>query len=319
MFIRMRQDTDEQPRTALSAKSWFVFVIAGSMSISACETTNGVSVEPFQKYHASVVQLGVSAETALAVEQDLVYKRYMESWQSVGTFDQLQLEPAPGGSPFAMQLTDAPLFQTMQEARARLGDLNDLVVQYAELLLVLAGAADTSVAVDAETVAGDLRTSAEALASSINLNVEIDGGWFFGFGALARQYAESKRKDLLVDLIRSSDDEIRALATAGKQISQLSALGIQTEYQASFSKLTADVARLSNSGANERVETILALNAETLRQLNTLKLLHDAYDALPSAHSTLQQSVRDGSQYSLTTLLTYAESLNQRYDQFTED
>ena len=183
----------------------------------------------------------------------------------------------------------------------------------------VAGADERSVAVDAERVATELRSSAEALATSLNLSPEIDDRWFFGFGTLARQYVESKRKDLLVELVRSADDEIRAFATAGTQITQLSALGIQTEYQSAFSTLTADAAGLSGAGASALVERILELNEETLRQLQTLRLLHDAYDALPAAHRALEQSVRDGSEVSLATLLTYVESLKRRYDEFAED
>ena len=194
MLLRAGTETFNPPGTRWPAKSLSMLLAFGAMLLSACETIDQVSVEPFQEYEASVIQLGASADAALAVEQDLVYRRYMDSWQSSASFDQLQLEP--GGSPFAMQLTDAPLFQEIQKARSGLNDLNKLVEQYAGLLVVLAGADERSVAVHAERVATELRSSAEALATSLNLSPEIDDRWFFGFGTLPEPFCRLRRRPL---------------------------------------------------------------------------------------------------------------------------
>jgi hypothetical protein len=265
------------------------------------------------------VQLAASADQALAAEQGLTYRRYIETVASTGEIEKLKLLDDPEASVFEMQVADLPLFQRIQSTRSNLASLHELLEQYARLLLVLAGASETSPGIDAVAVATELRTNATSLAESLNSKPDLDNGWFFGFGVIAQEYVESKRRDLLIELLQSANDEVRAFAVLGQQISMLSAAGIQTEYNASYSRQSAGLSDLSERQRQERVEDILELNAQTLRQLESLKQLHDAYGALPGAHLQLQSAVASGSAPSTSALLTYAESLRDKYKSFSEE
>jgi hypothetical protein len=287
----------------------------GLVLLMGCASAKTVPTQPFQEFHGSITQLKLSADAAIAVEQELVYARIVEEWKASGTVDQLQLES--GATPFSMQLEEAPLFQLIGEARDNLGAINDLVLQYAETLEVLAGSGDGSPKVDADAVANNLRASADSLATTLGIENQIPGGFFFGFGELAKSYVENKRQDALIELIRSSQPEIDAFAKAGQNLAKLSGAGIQREYLAAYSKLTVGASDLSASQREKLIKEILALNEQTLRNLDALRLIDSAYGALPEAHRKLETSVRDGVSLSFTELLTYAEALKRRYDEFT--
>ena len=289
------------------------------LALGACASVSTLPASPFQQFHASVVQLAASADQALAVEQELVYRRYIESVAPTGEMGPLKLLDDPEVSIFEMKVADVPLFQEIQTTRSKLAALHSLLEEYAALLLVLAGATDTSPSIDALAVATELRTNATSLAASLNANPDVDNDWFFGFGVLAQEYVESKRRDKLIMLLRSADDEMRAFAELGQQISLLSAAGIQAEYNASFSAQTQGVDEIGARQRQDVVVDVLELNAQTLRQLESLKQLHDAYGALPGAHLQLQSAVTSGTAPSVSALLSYAENLRDKYRSFNEE
>ncbi len=297
----------------------FSCVSACFFLFAGCTAATTVPAKPFQEFQQSIAQLKASSDQALSVEQELVYQRYVEEWKLAGTVDQLQLQPNQNPSPFNMQLAEAVLFKDIQAARSNLGKINTLVLQYANTLLLLTGSSDQSPNIDADSIAGELQTNANALAVTLGRENDIADGFFFGFGVLAKNYVEGKRQESLIELIRSSQAEIRSFAAAGRQITQISGSGIQAEYLTSYSKMTAAASELSESERGELIEAILALNEQTLRQLDTLKLIYEAYGALPAAHRKLEQSVKDGASLSFTELLTYAETLKNRYKEFTEE
>ena len=289
------------------------------LAFSACASVSTLPSEPFQMYHASVVQLAASADQALAAEQELAYRRYIETAAPTGEIGQLKLQDDPEASVFEMKVADVPLFQEIQATRSNLASLHSLLEKYAELLLVLAGASDKSQSIDAVAAATELRTKATSLAESLKAKPDLDNGWFFGFGVLAQEYVESKRRDQLVSLLQSADDEMRAFAELGQQISMLSAGGIQAEYNASYSAQTQGVNELDARRRQELFTDVLELNAQTLRQLESLKQLYDAYGALPGAHLQLQSAVASGTAPSVSALLSYAESLRDKYKSFSEE
>lgn len=303
-------------RTAIARLS---LACAWCLAISGCASVSTLPASPFQQFHASVVQLAASADQALAAEQELTYRRYIETVASTGEIGQLKLLDDPDASVFEMKVADVPLFREIQATRANLAALHALLENYAELLLVLAGTSDTAQSVDAVAAATELRTNATSLAETLQVKPELNNDWFFGFGVLAQEYVESRRRDHLTSLLQSADDEMRAVAQLGQQISMLSAAGIQAEYNASYSKQTKEVNELGERDRQEVVADVLELNAQTLRQLESLKQLHDAYGALPGAHLQLQSAVASGTTPSASALLSYAESLRDRYKSFSEE
>jgi len=296
-----------------------IFSIAVSaIVIAGCASAASIPPQPFEDFEQAVATLKVSADEALLVEQQIVYDRYMAQWVEEADVLQLQLEADPF-DPFAIKIVGKSLYRDIQESRSKLRRLNTLVQDYAGTLVLLSGSTENSPTVDADTLASDLKTNAEAVARSLQLEVDIPNGLFFGFGQVAKNLVESKRQDLLIKLINESQAEIELFAEAGMNIAKLSASGISTEYLKKFSALTAGVNDLSESKRKKLIESLLALNEETLRQIDTLKMVHDAYQALPDAHRDLARAVEEGRSLSFTELLAVAESLKQRYDEFTED
>lgn len=289
------------------------------LALCACASVGTVPAGPFQQFHASVVQLGASADQALAAEQELTYQRYIHTVADTRGFDELQLHPDTDGAIFDMNVENVPLYGEIRATRKNLADMNALVGQYAEFLLAIAGAAENSPGVDATGVADALRTNATALAETLQVSPDLDNGWFFGFGVIAEAYVESRRREALVDLLRSADDEMNAFAQLGQMIASLSAGGIQAEYLASFSRETAGAGELDEQDRRELVADVLELNAQTLHQLETLRQLRDAYGALPGAHLQLQTAVASGTAPSASSLLAYAQSLRDRYRAFDEE
>lgn len=285
--------------------------------ITACASASSIPSPPFADFEQTVVQLKVSADQALAIEQKIVYERYLDQLQATGIVEDLQLQGSERPSPFSMQLEGAILFKDIAEARSKLDDMNSLIVQYAGTLLVLTGSAEDSTTIDADAAAEELRTSATALATRLGKEGAIPDGYFFGFGVLAKNYAENKRQDALTELIRSSQPEIAAFAEAGQQICQISGLGIQAEYGSAFSRLTEGAAGMPESRREDLIQSILDLNDETLQQLEILRLIYEAYGALPAAHRSLEGGASGSA--SFIELLAYTESLKNRYDKFSEE
>lgn len=303
--------TNHQLRLLLAAFS--------CLALGGCASVSPLPASPFQQFHASVVQLAASADQALAAEQALTYRRYIETVASSGEIGQLKLQDDPDASIFEMHVANVPLFRDIQATRSNLASLHALLERYAGLLLVLAGAGESSQSVDAVAAAAELRTRASSLAETLQAKPDIENDWFFGFGVLAQEYAESKRRELLIGLLQSADDEMRAIALLGQQVSMLSAAGIQAEYNASYGRQTRGVNELGERERQELVADLLELNAQTLRQLGLLKQLHDAYGALPGAHLQLKSAVASGTAPSASALLSYAESLRDRYRFFNEE
>ena len=293
-------------------------VTISAIAIAGCASAASIPPQPFEEFEQAVATLKVSADEALLVEQQIVYDRYMAQWIEEADVLQLQLEVDPL-DPFAIKISGKSLYRDIQESRSKLRRLNTLVQEYAGTLVLLSGSTGDSPNVDADTLASDLKTNAEAVARSLELEVDIPNGLFFGFGQVAKNLVESKRQDLLIRLINESQAEIELFAEAGQNIAKLSAFGISTEYQTKFSALTADVNDLTESKRKKLIESLVAINEETLRQIDTLKMVHDAYQALPDAHRDLARAVEEGRSLSFTELLAVAESLKQRYDEFTED
>lgn len=311
--MRIRSTTDSALRSA---------GIVGLLVIAGCAAPPSIAPQPFESFQQSVVQLRVSADAALLIEQDIVYERQLQSWIAEGSLDALLLEasaPPDPLNPFDLRMSGSSLYGEMQEARGNLDRLNSLVQDYATTLHLLTGSSEDSPNVDADALAGDLQTKAAGLAATLNLDVEVPGGFFFGFGELAKRYVENKRQSLLIELIRASQDEIELFAQLGQQICRLSAAGIDREYKGRFSAATADAAGLSGAERRVLIESILALNEETLRQMSTLKLVNDAYGSLPAAHRGLERTIAGGSSPSFVELLSYAEILKKRYDKFNEE
>lgn len=298
--------------------SRLVAIVVSAVVIAGCASATNIPSRPFEDFERVLATLKVGADSALLVEQQIVYDRYLAQWIEEGNVLQLQLESDPS-DPFAVMISGKSLYRDIQESRSKLGKLNTLVQDYAGILKLLAGNTDDTPNVDAEKLASDLKTNAESVASSLALDVQIPDGLFFGFGQLAKELVERKRQNLLIDLIRESQAEIELFAEAGENIAMLSAFGISAEYQTKFSAQTAQVNSMSESQQRKLIESLLTLNDETIRQIGTLKMLHDAYQSLPGAHRDLATAVEDGRSLSITELLTIADSLKQRYDEFRED
>lgn len=294
-------------------------VIASVIVIAGCASAVSIPSQPFQDFEQAIATLKVSADEALLVEQQIVYERYKAQWIKDADVLQLQLEAPDFSDPFNVAMSGKSLYRDIQESRSKLRKLNTLVQDYANILLLLSGTSKDSPNVDADALASDLRTNAEAVAKSLNPDVQIPGGVFFGFGEIAKNIVEGKRQDLMVKLIDESQDDIESFARAGQEIAKVSASGINAEYQTKFSALTKNVDDLPESQRGKLIESILALNDETLRQIDTLKMIHDAYQSLPGAHRDLAKAVEEGRSLSFTELLSVAESLKKRYDAFVED
>jgi len=301
------------------AHTGLVLAGIGGLVISGCSSVAPLHEGPLQQYHTSLVQLAASADQALAAEQQLTYQRHIHTVASTGELWKLQLQPDLEATVFDMKVDNVPMFQEIRDTRSNLAAMHALVEQYAELLLVLAGVSETSTSVDAVAVAAELQTNATSLAERLGADPDLDGGWFFGFGVIAQHYVDSKRRGLLVDLLRSGEDEMKAFAELGQQAVARSAAGIQAEYEASYSRHVQGALELDEEDRQERVADVLELNAQTLRQLELLKQLHAAYGALPGAHLQLLTTVASGTAPSASALLAYAESLRDQYRTFSEE
>lgn len=244
---------------------------------------------PFVQFQSSIQSLRTGSDplagaAATASRQELVEKVAREE---VSPAD-LQLEFVPS-SPFASSYgfaQDEPTFVKLVRLRQGLADLNDVMLDYAQSLVVLAGGgADGDIlptSAQFDQMATDLNANAGTAASALSLNVGAQQRAFFSTAAvqLFKAYIENKRRKDLAAAIGEVQPRVDDFSRAAQQAVHLLASMVQTEYSKDVLPLLA--------ATPPDATPILNLNDTTQATLATLEALSDSYGAVPAAHRDLQ-------------------------------
>ena len=291
--------------------------------LSACVSTSPpIPPNSLGDFRDTLVQLNAKSTEALTAEHEWSYRNY-KRW--------VKGEEALNPNSLALQFCDSdfdaywgscdlesegtPVFMVIADSRRDLGRLNQMLIDYANFLLLF-NSANEDTRSSLEDAAGRIGQSAQSIAAGAGLTLnEARFGAFAKIGVgIVEQLLAKKQRDGMVAVLADFQPGMQAFADLGAQAMQISAAGIQTEYQTEVQPLKrAIVQEQDNTSRLKLVEELIALNEQTARQLDVLGSLTAAYGSLPGAHAELMSALQSGYRASLNELVASIEAVGSAY------
>lgn len=248
-----------------------------------------VDTGPFLQFASSLQSLrtGSDSQAGVAVtasRQELVEK---VAKGEVSPAD-LQLEFDPS-SPFASSYgfaENVPNFVKLTRFRQGLAELNDVMITYAQSLVVLSGGGQEGdilpTSAQFDQMAQDLNANAGTAASALGMNIGSDRQALLSTVAvqLFKAYIENKRRKDLAGAIGEVQPRIDEFSRAAQQAVHFLASMVQTDY----TEAVLPLASVNPPNATP----ILNLNDTTQATLATLAALSSSYGAVRDAHRDLK-------------------------------
>jgi len=300
---------------------------AAILLLCACAAVEPINTQPFREYQSAIASLKENSDQALQVVYQEEFDQFKDELRAgeVDKVTELMLD-FPDNSHFAWSYpgssdnegTEQPVFASIADMRQTLAAMNTQLLDYAGLLLALAGA-DESSEFDAAAEAEKFHENAgELLQRLATLDVSTDGvdsrdlALFSTIAAnLARTYLEDKRIELLTDILNAGLDPLQAFVDKAQGAMALTANNAKTQYQNRVKPLARELAE--SSGSSD-LEELLSLNERIIQQLKLYRNIYSGYGALPAAQRQLIIAVKENQDVGLGELINYATSIQQQYE-----
>ncbi len=292
---------------------------------SGCVSTGTpVSPDALVTYRDSMVDLDQASAEALTYEYDWNYRNYREQVQAQDSSDTapLILDFCEGMTTYEwrwgdcdLQTSELPVFYAIADMRTRLGQLNQLMVDYANFLIALNGANEGSQAV-VEAAAEKVSASVSSIAGTFGEDLDRDRlGAFSSIGAaFVRQHLAREQRDSMAEVMGGFQPGIEQFAMLGAIAMRTSAGGIKAEYLLDRKPLTEQIAGETDGGQRfALIKQLFDLNEITIAAIESRKALGAAYQALPGAHRELIEALEAGRQPGLGELVGHIEMINAAY------
>ncbi|NNJ64764.1 MAG: hypothetical protein HKP16_04305 [Xanthomonadales bacterium] len=298
--------------------------LLGLLMVSACVSTSPpIPPNSLGAFRDTLVQLNQKSTEALTAEYEWNYRNYKRAVREDEDLDPrtLALEfcldsafHAAWGS-CDVDADTSPVFMVIADSRRDLGKLNQMMVDYANFLMLFNSAnSDTRAALeDAAVRIGD---SAQSIAANAGLSLnEARFGAFAKIGVgIVDQLLAKKQRDGMAAVLADFQPGVQAFAELGSEAMQISAGGVQTEYQTEVQPLKRAIVQEQDSSRRLKlVEDMIALNEQTARQLDVLGSLAAVYGSLPGAHAELMSALQSGYRASLNELVASIEAVSSAY------
>ncbi len=304
-------------------KSPRICLLIGLLALSACVSTRPpVQPDSLNAFRDTLVQLDAKAIEAMTFEYEWSYRNFKRRVQSQPDLDATALElefcsdfeAAWGGCDAASGAP--PVFVVIADSRQTLGQLNRMMVDYANFL-VLFNDANAATRSSLESTADRIGESARAIAGKFDRPFdEARFGAFAEIGVgIVEQWLARKQREGMAAVMADFQPGVTAFANLGSEAMENSADGIKAEYGEDRGLLLRAIAGAKDDppGRLREVENLIALNEQTVRQLDTLASLDAAYRSLPGAHAELISALQSGHRASLSELVTHVERIGSAY------
>jgi len=298
--------------------------LLGSLMLSACVSTSPpIPPNSLGDFRDTLVQLNQKSTEALTAEYEWNYRNYKRAVKEDESLDPrtLALEFCLGSAFDAawgscdVDADTSPVFMVIADSRRDLGKLNQMMVDYANFLMLFNSAnSDTRAAL--EDAAGRIGNSAQSIAANAGLSLnEARFGAFAKIGVgFVEQLLARKQKNGMAAVLADFQPGVQAFADMGSTAMQISAAGVQTEYQTEVQPMKVAILQEQDSTRRlQLVEGLIALNEQTVRQLDVLASLSAAYLSLPGAHGELMSALQSGYRASLHELVGHIEAIGSAY------
>lgn len=250
-----------------------------------------VDTGPFQQFASSLqpLQAGSDAQAGTAVTASRLELVAKVASGKVSPAD-LQLEFGTS-SPFASSYgfaEDEPSYVKLIRFRQGLAALNDVMIAYAQSLVVLSGGAQDGDILPSsaqfDQMAQNLNANAGTAATALDVKLGPDQRALLSTAAvqLFKSYIEHKRRRDLARAIEEVQPQVDAFSQAAQQAVHFLASMVQTDYDEAILPLA--IVNPPNAAP------ILDLNDRTQATLATLEALSSSYGTLGGAHRDLKEA-----------------------------
>lgn len=292
----------------LTNRAQILFILIVTLSVTGCAIQSPTQA-PFQAFLDVTQQVDQSTNSVLEYDYQQEKQAFRTQLSQATAFDATALFLEPDLlDPFELSYPgQTPLFQTIAEHRRKARTANQLLTQYAALLVTLTSA---------DTGSFDIAREAESLNEQAITFLGTDGSALFStlFATAAKAYLENKRKNDLVELLAQGQNIVDRLSGLGQKTAELSAQGVKKNYDLAFSQQARQIAPGTAAGSSD-IDGLFAINQRTIEQLRLLRELHQTYTSLPANHSLLISAVQSNQDVSFYALINQASSLNNLYSQ----
>lgn len=310
-----------------------ICALIGLLALSACVSTRPpVPPDSLAAFRDTLVQLDARAAEAMTFEYEWSYRNFKGRVQDQPDVDPrelaLQFCSGSGSGSASGSVFDAswgscdagagspPVFVVIADARQTLGQLNQMMIDYASFLLLF-NDANAATRPSLESAAGRIGESAQSLAGKFDRTFdEARFGAFANMGVgLVEQLLARKQRDGMAAVLADFQPGVAAFADLGSEAMKNSALGIQAEYVEDRGPRLGAIAGARDDPPRrlELVEDLIALNEQTVGQLDVLARLDAAYQSLAGAHAELMSALQTGQRASLAELVMHVERIGSAY------
>jgi len=216
----------------------------------------------------------------------------------------------------ACQSKNLPLFAKLEQMQSTMVAINGQLLQYAGLLVALAGADEASRFDPAEQAERFDQAASGLLGRLAGLGVNAGapvGNGLALFSTLAAnaagRYLESKRREHLVEVLVAGKAPLTRLVELSRQALEIAATSVTDQYQEQArTRFRAAI------GGSATLDDVMAFNQQLQDRLNLLKTISGGYGALLNAHGQLISSLNQDRPAGLGELLAYARDIKDQYE-----
>ena len=303
------------------------FVLALSLLVGCAS----IDPKPFEQFNASLVELDKGATSSLDVTIPLVESRYRTelvdelSQGNTGLLDQVAVV-ADGSDPFF--ISNPPLFLMAQKFKQGIAKVNQVWLEYAQLLVQLS-AKDVTDETDFKQIATDLNAGALDAMQTIRDNPSdssVEDVAFFSEGAATalEAFVKAKTKRNLIDIMTGNQqavaDYVVQMQSAVVSMAQISTQEYSEKQQVQQRALTLLVIGNENGKNDAKIQKslndIIDVKRTHSAQMVSLQSLHTAYGKIPAAHAALAKrlQVSNASIADISALLEKGVQMHTAYE-----
>ena len=287
--------------------------------LSACAAQAPIPEQPFSSYQQAIKELSQQSHMALhtVAEQDLAhFKHELKKGQQRQQLPSLLLSFPPDsnfnwcypGKDGQCDSAQAPLFIHSARMAQSLDAMNQLLQDYATLILNLANANNNGInSFDSTTEAQQFQTNTQQILNQLHTlgitkKSNIKGLNLFSSIAakLADDYLANRQQQSLAEVLHEGQAPLAQIIDMAQTALALTAAANKNYYLNQAPTLLRET--INNTASDSTLEPLLILNAKTQTQLALYEVLSQAYGALLGAQQQLIQATQGHSSIQLSEL-----------------
>jgi len=298
----------------------FALLVTGCVS-----TSQPIPPGSLTQFRDTLVGLNTKSMQALTFEYEWNYRNFKDRIKADNQSDPtpLTLRFCSGNYDWRWDDCDSnpsemPVFNVIAQSRVELKNINQAMIDYAHFMILLNSANEGSKA-NLDAAAKKVGDATKSISTRFGLSLdEAKFGAFSTIGvAVVQQLLSKKQRTGMAAVMTDFQPGVNSFADLGSRAMAISATGIKKEYQDETGILARAIATETDGAKRlQKIEKLLELNEQASSQLDSLRILNAAYDALPNAHAELISALQSGQYASMQELVGYIEMIGEIHQTF---